>query len=183
MEQASGLNYPDLMRRELLKPLNMGSTQLDVRGSQITNLAKPYILYNKRIFRAIDSNKSYRYAGGGYLSTPTDMVKLGNALIFNKFITEKTREKLWTPEQNTFMKKSAHDNYALGFKVVESELGSNVCHGGSTNGSFAYYLINPQHEIVIAFTSNARPISNVMNRFGEMIKITRIFTEISGTES
>ncbi|MGK0224076.1 MAG: hypothetical protein ACI9ON_003325 [Limisphaerales bacterium] len=45
-------------------------------------LAKPYLAYEDNIMRAPYVNNSYKWSGGGFVSTPKDLVKLGLVAAF-----------------------------------------------------------------------------------------------------
>lgn len=177
MENAARSSFETLMKESLFNPLSMKSTHFDVENRDLPNRAKEYILAKKKLFRTPSSNVSYKYAGGGMLSTPTDLVSIGNALLFDQYLKPETKEILWQPVHFKTGKNS--EDYALGFnvgKVGKGPLGISVRHGGSTNGSFCYFAIFPENELVVAFMSNAKAMSNTLNRAREMERIGGYFS-------
>lgn len=50
-------------------------------------------------------DNSYKWAGGGFLSTAEDLVKFGNAMLYsfqypNGFLNREAAQMLWTPVEN-----------------------------------------------------------------------------------
>lgn len=83
LEQASnGTPFPKLLV-ELFRKLDMTETYLDVNEAIVPNRAKSYMRdpSTKRLLNAPYVDVSYKYAGGGILSTVLDLCKLGNNLL------------------------------------------------------------------------------------------------------
>ena len=51
---------------------------------------------NFRRWQTVDL--SHRLAGGGFISTPSDLVKLGSAWLDDNFISPQTRAQFWQPQ-------------------------------------------------------------------------------------
>ena len=130
------------------------------------------------MLRAPQVNLSYKYAAGGYLSTPGDLVEFGNALLTHSFISESSRRQLWTPlaldngEMN-------YENYAMGFRIGEDELGTCAHHGGKSVGGYAHFVISPEKELVVALMTNAPPAGFVFDRQQEAKKLAKLFLQNS----
>jgi serine beta-lactamase-like protein LACTB len=174
MEQAYGKPFEQLMTEEVFTELGMTSTAFDKSGQTLPEEAAPYLLIEGKLLRAPKVNLSYKYAAGGYLSTPTDLVKFGNALLNNTLLKEQSKNALWTPQalDNGDMN---YENYALGFRVGNDELGEHVHHGGKSVGGYAYFVIYPEHEVVIALMTNATPAGFVIDRAHEARALAKLF--------
>ncbi|MFT4091175.1 MAG: serine hydrolase domain-containing protein [Asticcacaulis sp.] len=155
MEGATGRPFEIIMYEEVLKPSGMTRTQ-PYRSDALTKPAKPYMLISGALIEAPEDNVSYKYAGGGYVSTPSDVVRFGNKLLSSDFLTPEGRQSLWTPVPLNDGRVPP-ENYALGFIIGEGALGPYAQHGGTANGTFSYLLIYPERGIVVALASNYMP--------------------------
>lgn len=175
MESAYAIPFENILSKEIISPLHLNNTYLNkAHQAKNKNITAPYWSVDSTLFEAPEENVSHKYAGAGYISTPTDLVKFGSALLTNEFITAESRELLWTP---ILLKNGAMnpESYALGFRAGEDELGKFVYHGGTTNGGYAFILIYPDSGIVVALASNFTSISPSFDRMQEAKKMARIF--------
>lgn len=176
IESASSLRFEDLMLKEVFAPLKMDSTHVEKHGeSENKKIAEPYIYVGEVLIEAPDVNLSDRYAGGGFLSTPSDLVSFGNALLGNEFLTTDTKNLLWTPVPlaNGVMNPQS---YALGFRVGEDQHGAYVHHGGTSNGGYSFLLIYPVSGVVVAFTSNISLMDPAFDRLDAAKQLVKIFS-------
>lgn len=149
------------MRNQVFTPLGMDATGAEYELSQSNSLATFY--WNKdgkypafRVWQPVDL--SHRLAGGGFISTPSDMVKLGSAWLDNNFITPATRQQFWQPQQLTDGTINPQ-NYALGWRWAnyEDENGriNNANHGGVSRGSQSWLMVIPEHNMAVAVMINS----------------------------
>ncbi|MDZ4260816.1 MAG: serine hydrolase domain-containing protein, partial [Pseudomonadota bacterium] len=97
MEFAYSLPFEQIVVREVLSPAGMDAThQEKANAAEAQHLAAPYLLMGDRLIDAPDDNLSNKYAGGGYVSTPIDLVKFGNTLLGNDFLSAPAKDVLWT---------------------------------------------------------------------------------------
>jgi CubicO group peptidase (beta-lactamase class C family) len=163
MENAANTPYLEIMNKQVFEPLKMNATMAEFQGENSSNLAKFY-WNNKgktnqvRQWRAVDL--SHRLAGGGFISTSSDLVKMGNAFLDDEFISAKTRKVFWTPQ--TLPDGSETPNgYALGWRVltkkIDDEIGEITFanHGGVSRGAQSWLMVIPEHNISIAVNINS----------------------------
>lgn len=175
MESAYAIPFENILLKEILSPLGLTNTHLNkAREKNEQDMTLPYWLISDALFEAPEENVSNKYAGAGYVSTPTDLVKFGSALLTSKFITPASKELLWSPVllKNGTMNP---EYYALGFRVGQDELGRFVHHGGTSNGGYAFILIYPQTGIVVALASNITSTKPSFDRLQEAKNLARIF--------
>lgn len=178
MESATSLSLVEIMTREVFDPIGMRLTSFDnLQSPSNDNSAKPYLLISDFLLEAPTADLSDRYAGGGYISTPTDLVKFGNALMGNVFLTEQSKAALWTPVPLAQGAMNP-EYYALGFRVGQDDLGRFVHHGGVSIGGYSYLVIYPDLGIVVAFVSNYTPMESSFNRGEEARKLVNIFNSL-----
>lgn len=161
LESVANKPFLQAMRDEIFVPLHMESTGAEYELPAQNLLANFY--WNKdgqypgfRIWQKVDL--SHRLAGGGFISTPSNMVKLGSAWLNDNFIKPETRKIFWRPQ--TLVDGSIpKENYALGWrwKDYEDELGQvhNANHGGVSRGSQSWLMVIPEKQMVVSVMINS----------------------------
>lgn len=149
IEVNSGKSYSDYMMKEVLEPLAMASTVLEDAGYDESGKALFYSKGGKR--EAAEVNLSNKWAGGGFLSTPTDLVRfLNNA---RNVVSFSTLFELITPQP---LADGSSTGYGIGFRIsrVEATDEMIVHHGGSILGARAFLLALPDQQLVVAICTN-----------------------------
>jgi serine beta-lactamase-like protein LACTB len=163
MEHAVQTPYLDIMQKRIFTPLNMSSTAAEFNIEDSENLARFY--WNNegesdqvRQWRTVDL--SHRLAGGGFVSTSSDLVKMGIATLDSGFISAKTRNAFWTPQ--TLPDGSETPNgYSLGWRYltikVDDEFGTLTVanHGGVSRGAQSWLMVIPQYNLSVAVNINS----------------------------
>ncbi|XP_062819195.1 serine beta-lactamase-like protein LACTB, mitochondrial [Anolis carolinensis] len=83
VERASGQRFTDYML-QIFRDLDMSATGLDENEPLIYNRGR-YYTHNKkgRLVNAPFVDNSYKWAGGGFVSTVGDLLKFGNAMLYS----------------------------------------------------------------------------------------------------
>lgn len=150
IEGITQMNFTDFMRDSILIPLNLNNTLPDFNYAIIENRVRFYDEFGGTIINSYSVDNSNKWAGGGYLSTPLDLVHLYQGL--DKFLKESTIHKLWTPAT---LKNGGHTNYGIGWRIDRDNSNRTyVHHGGSSVGGRSFLLVYPDEEISIALVCN-----------------------------
>lgn len=180
LEAVAGDNFLNSLRKQVLTPLAMDATGAEYELPAQNSLAGFY--WNKdgkypafRRWQNVDL--SHRLAGGGLISTPSDLVKLGSAWLDDSFITPATRALFWQPQR--LADGSVNEqNYALGWRWANYEDAAgkvhNANHGGVSRGSQCWLMVIPEQRMAVAVMIN----SNVENfwDFGQIsMPLARLF--------
>lgn len=159
----------------LFKPLGMDSTMAEFELKDNSELATFY--WNDdghheqfREFRNVDL--SHRLAGGGYISTPIDLVKLGSAWLDADFISQKTRQEFWTPIRMPNGEVN-HQNYALGWRVKMHEGIYNANHGGVSRGAQCWLMVVPDSNLSVAVVINSNT-----DEFWDFGKVSMVLAQL-----
>ena len=111
-------------------------------------------------------DNSYKWAGGGLLSTVGDLVKFGNAMLYSYqsigdnstdlpgYLKPDTVRKIWTPVSGTKYQVSNRAQYAMGWGIIPAENAYGGCrqgnlyvtHSGRANGASSVLLMMPAVE-------------------------------------
>ena len=160
LEGAAGEDFPALLERWVFQPAGMTDTGVDTAAPMPGRVAF-YEAQDGRYTRSYPINSSYKIAGGGMVTTPTDLVRLGVALLGEDLLAAPAKQDMWTPRALADGTMNP-ENYALGWRVDQSVrlLGEDrpvpiVHHGGTQPGAAAFFVILPEHGIVVAAMSNS----------------------------
>jgi len=161
MSEAAEKPYRQIIKEEVLLPAAMHSTIVaPKRAGKSSDLATFYYIGEQghREWRPVDL--SHRLPGGGFASTPSDLVRMGAKYFDNEYITPETRAAFWTPQKLSSGEVN-EQNYALGWRWREYEfdgigLARNANHGGVSRGSQSWLIVFPDYEMAIAVNINSR---------------------------
>ncbi len=169
MEQASGTPFLEYMDEAIFEPLGVKNTIADDVTMAIADRAEFYKAGKDKPVK--DFDLSYKWAGGGYLSTAEDLVRIIDGM--DELLSASTVEELWTPVplQSGEMNPQS---YALGWRVYATKSGEEVIHhGGVSPGGRAFVATLPGRNITVAILANA----SVRYGLKEALSITGFFNE------
>jgi CubicO group peptidase (beta-lactamase class C family) len=111
------------------------------------------------------------------LSTPSDVVRFGAAMLDGRLIRAGTLDMLRTPLE---IESGESTGYGLGWFVRSAPLGPGANttifgHGGSSAGGFTSFMTLPEHGIVVAVTTN---VSMVRNLPSLSLRLAHIFAGV-----
>ena len=136
------------MRKRVFQPLGMKDTCADFTDRIIPNRVR---FYSKSILRRTQNapyvDNSYKWAGGGFLSTPSDLCRFASAHLGTKFLKSKTIKMLWTSQKTNDGKRTG---YGIGWSVSRSRVG----HGGGSVGGRSQLVVYPKQRVILAITAN-----------------------------
>lgn len=160
MEAASGLSFEALLQREVFAPAGMTATAVD-RSGEMSGRVAFYQAEHGRYTPAYPIDSSYKIAGGGLVATPSDLARLGLALLGDDLVSERGKQALWTPLALADGRMNP-ENYGVGWRIDTSTrlLGESrptrvLHHGGTQPGAAAFFMLVPEHGIAVAVMSNS----------------------------
>jgi CubicO group peptidase (beta-lactamase class C family) len=187
--------YLDFMQREVFRPLGMESTVPDNPGRTEPGVAHFYVPSfmldpSRGLQDSPAEDLSCILPAGGFLSTPSDLVRLGSAMMGGALLEPATVAELLTPVQVTSGESAGQ---ALGWAVQQVPMGAEgaptrvVSHGrgepvhrtllgattigGHVPGGTASLVTIPEHHIAIAVTTNvsgAESVSKLSDRLADL---------------
>lgn len=142
IEGASGDNYVDYVRKNVLMPAGMSHTVADDRFAIVPFRTR---FYSKDSSGAITNaeflDSSYKIPGGGWLSSADDMAQFEVAMLDDRIVDHATRELMWTPLKPSDGKE---DSYALGWSKKKEFNVFVVGHSGAQQGTSTSFKIVPE---------------------------------------
>ncbi len=162
VEGASQRPFLAFMESEVFKPLRMRHTGPDHLSEIVPNRTRFYILKDGRIQNAPEVDNSYKWAGGGFLSTTEDLVRFGNAHLNATGLRPATIQLFWKSQSTTAGEKT---NYGIGWASGRDETTQLdwVGHNGGSVGGTTQLRIFPSLNLVIAVCANRTGVP-----FGEL---------------
>ena len=162
VEAAAGEPFLDFMQREVFDPSDMPDTALDdvLRpAARRTSFYWPFAARNTRngVEDAADGDNSCLQGAGGLLSTPSDVVRFGLAILSGRLLRSETLDMLRTPLE---LESGESTGYGLGWFVRSAPLGTRANttaifgHSGTSVGGFTSLMTLPEHGIVVGVTTN-----------------------------
>jgi CubicO group peptidase (beta-lactamase class C family) len=155
IEGAGKEPYLSQMQRTVFDRAEMRHTVADYVDSIIPNRARWYTrgANGGGIVNAGFTDNSYKWAGGGFLSTTDDLAEFGDALAHGRLLRPETVKLLWT-EQKTRDGKGVR--YGIGWQVDTDSAGRRrMMHGGGSVGGTAWLMIYPDQDLVLALLVNS----------------------------
>jgi CubicO group peptidase (beta-lactamase class C family) len=168
VEGASGHNFLSFMQSEVFDPLGMTSTCADKTDSIILDRTSFYALKEDSVFiNAPYVDNSYKWAGGGFISTTRDLIKFGQAHLKPGFLTAETLEKLTSSQE---LSNGKPTGYGMGWFIREINDKRIIFHGGGSIGGISDFVLYPEDEMVIVMLSNSSHTryGNVMEKIAEL---------------
>jgi CubicO group peptidase (beta-lactamase class C family) len=166
LEKAAGLPFVQMSNEWLFEPANMTSTSIESNSIQHSKKATFYVFSDGGYYEGFPVNNSNKWAGGGFVSTPTDLVSFANKLLNHDLISANTLNDLFTPQKLKSGELNPQ-NYALGWRSswLEEGIGGAerikyVHHAGTAEGSSSLFVLFPEHKLVVSVLINA----NMQNR-------------------
>jgi CubicO group peptidase (beta-lactamase class C family) len=155
IEGAGGQPYLATMQRAVFDPAEMRHTVADYVDSIVPNRARWYSrgANGGGIVNAGFADNSYKWAGGGFLSTTEDLAEFGDALLRGRLLRPETVKLLWTSQRTT---AGTETRYGIGWSVETDSAGRRrISHGGGSVGGTAFLVIYPDQELVLALLVNS----------------------------
>lgn len=160
IESAAGMPFNAFVEKAVFRPLAMADSAADLAGAADPRTVALHEVEDGRWKYADPVDNSIRYPAGGMLSTPSDMVRLGQAFLADGLVGAGTRAQVLTP-QTLADGSGSPQGYALGIRVsAEKSLfdGALVTrlwsHHGTAVGSTSYFAIYPDLGLVVSVMMN-----------------------------
>lgn len=190
VDSITGKPFLDFLADSILTPYGLKNTVGDHSPADTLPTARFYETKAGR-FRPWKSlnlgkevNLSYQWASEGLLSTPEDLVRLGNAILTDKIFSRSTKAAFFQL-QRLEDKHINEQHYALGWRSSRTSAARTqlseaplwiVHNGGNSQGSQAYWVLFPELDLVVAAMSNTRSDNFDRDFAREILQLAGYFT-------
>jgi CubicO group peptidase (beta-lactamase class C family) len=152
IENIANEPFLQYMEKKVFMELKMNNTEADYANKENLNRTKFYQLAKGEITEAPYVDNSYKWAGGGFLSTAEDLNKFGNDILYSVHLKEQTLSDFLTPQ---YLSDGKSTNYGIGFRVNEDKKGRRwFGHSGGSVGGTTMWMVFPEEELVITTITN-----------------------------
>jgi CubicO group peptidase (beta-lactamase class C family) len=166
IESASGMDFPTFMASKVFQPLGMLHTAPDQIDSVMIDRAKKYDRDETtfRIFPAPRVDNSYKWAGGGFLSSAEDLVRFGSAHLAPGHLQSASLDLLFAPQPIAGGKRAgvgrAERGYGVGWVIGRDVRGRRIVgNDGGAIGGTAELFVDRDTKVVIAYCANVNTVA------------------------
>lgn len=182
IEGVSGRDFLSFMQERIFTPQGMSRTGPDRRPAALPGLVTCYLTGFLGVpTPASPLNVSNKWAAGGFVSTPSEMVRLGNALLQGQVVRPETFALLTTPQKL----KDGGDSgagYGMGWRSGRATLPVSgreiqaVHHGGTAHGAMSFFVLFPEVGLALSIHTNLlfNPFTDLS---GEAFHIADLFLQ------
>lgn len=154
IEGASGETFLVYMGAHVIRPLRLTHTAPDRVDSLIPDRTTFYdrdtVHGGFQVAPPVDN--SYKWAGGGFLSSAEDLVQFGSALLQPGFLPQASLDLLFTSQKT---RDGQPTGYGVGWFVTTDSLGHHrAFHGGGSVGGTTAFGMDRDAHVAFALTSN-----------------------------
>jgi CubicO group peptidase (beta-lactamase class C family) len=171
MQEASGIPFEEYVHQTVLEPLGMSNTftpapivkssgtevgsennkEFSAPTEQTEEISSFYTKNRSGFRKAVPVNNFYKLAGGGYLSTSSDIAKLGQAYLEKRMLKDSVIDQFLTSE----IINGERTYYGLGWQVSEDMQGRPYYgHVGNGIGAYSNFFVYPNEKMVFAILIN-----------------------------
>lgn len=166
IEGASGVSYEHFVHEKVFHPLHMHVTVVDNAHVPAESKAHFYSLKSGKIVAAHPLDTSDRLPGGGWLSTPTEMVRFASGV--HELLGEEWTRRMWTDTA----KPGEKEHYGMGWFLLKVKGHEAAAHAGGQLGTSTYLLRVPELDLAIAVFTNrdGADMGTVARKMAEMVQ-------------
>ena len=159
VEGAAKQPFLDTMREAVFRPLGLRDTVADFVVPIIPGRTSYYVRDDAGgVVNAPWVDNSYKWAGGGFLSTTEDILAFANAHLDDEFLSEASRKLLFT-EQKT--RDGEGVGYGVGWFIRTREDGRRLLsHSGGSVGGTSLMVMEPESRVVVVGLINLTRANN-----------------------
>jgi len=171
MEGADGnRDFRQIIEQEVFAPLALKETVFDDQFTIIENRARPYTTEENTLINAPQTDHSYKWAGGGFIASPSDIVRFAVAHVASDFLASETTKSMFT---RATLNNGDEVGYGIGWKVgfgdyrereaykdnVEAlklmdDIPTAVMHSGGSMGGITMTILCREHNTAVTVVKN-----------------------------
>lgn len=153
IQSASGEPFLSYMQGHVFTPLGLVHTTPDQNTDIVEQRSRFYELAKDgHAENAPYVDNSYKWAGGGFLSTPEDLVRFGSLMLRPGVLDADALKTMFTAQKT---KNGQPIAYGIGWFIGKSQSGKPIYqHSGGSIGGTSQLILYPESHLVIAMTCN-----------------------------
>ncbi len=151
IEKTSGESFVPWMNKNVIEPMDLQQTVPDFYDSLIPSRAQPYERTSTGWINSPTVDNSYKWAGGGYLSTSEDLVRFGQAVLTHRVISEEALNEFIQPYRLSNGELTA---YGLGWSLRTEDGRKTFGHSGGSVGGTSRLILYPEEGLIVSVVTN-----------------------------
>ncbi len=177
IEQASGTTFEEYLKRHVFEPAGMLATQFDVPARVVQNRGHGYVRDRRgRLVHPAPEDPSYKYAGGGIISSVEDLVRFGIALNAGRLLAPETIAEMYRPQIDRSIMQHVpggdprplgHEQALAWFIRTDAAGRRYPSHTGTVKGTRSFLANYADYGVIVAIQTNTLPFDPVP--YGEAI--------------
>lgn len=153
LEGAGNEDFLTMMENYVFNALDLEDMQAEIMSKEIKNKV---VYYQKNLARnnvlAPQVDNSYKWAGGGFISSAEDVVDFAIAHLEPGYLKENTLKELF---ESQYTSEGKATNYGLGWRSGEDKKGRQwIGHSGGSVGGTTMMLIYPEEKLIVVTLVN-----------------------------
>jgi serine beta-lactamase-like protein LACTB len=163
-------DFKQIIQQEVFNPLVMQNSIFDDQADIIALRQRPYVVRDGKLLNAPQSDHSYKYAGGGFIATPSDISRFAVAHTHQTYLQKASldamfsRAKLdngkalafgigWMIDFDNHKDRSYYkDNVRA--QTLMASFDNAVMHSGGSNGGTTMLILCRDHQRSITVVKN-----------------------------
>ena len=157
IEGASGQEFLPYVEKNVFQAAGMSSTVPEFADSIVPWRAHNYVRGpdGGPVLNAQYVDNSYKWAGGGFMSTTGDLLRFGEAMRTGTLLKPETVQLLWTSQKTADGKETG---YGMGWGSGKDAQGHRwVGHTGGSMGATSNLRVYPDDGLVVVLLVNSDP--------------------------
>jgi serine beta-lactamase-like protein LACTB, mitochondrial len=153
VEAAAGTSFDDYLRAHIFTPAGMTSTFLE-RPQEIVRYRARHYVRGPSPFTWLNApyvDLSVKWAGGGIISTASDLLRFDLALNAGRLLRQDTQDRMYVPAR---LNSGALTGYGLGWMVSHEGGRLKVAHSGGATGGTTHLLRDPKARVASVVLAN-----------------------------
>jgi serine beta-lactamase-like protein LACTB, mitochondrial len=153
IESASGQDFLSYMQANVFAPIGLVHTTPDLNSQIVEQRSRFYELpKNGAVENAPYVDNSYKWAGGGFLSTAEDLVRFGSALLQPGILNAQSLKTMFTSQKTSAGEETG---YGIGWSIGKTSSGKPFyAHSGGSVGGTSQLIVVPDSRVVVALVTN-----------------------------
>ena len=153
LEEIGQDDFLSMMTDYVFEPLGLENMQAEIMSEALDNKV---VFYQKNLARentvAPTVDNSYKWAGGGFISSAKDVVDFAVAHLEPGYLQAKTLGELFATQYTSDGKPT---NYGIGWRSGEDKKGRQwIGHSGGSVGGTTMMLVYPEQKLVVVTLVN-----------------------------
>ena len=154
METAAGMDFLAFMDTRIFTPFGMDDTHAEDVNQDWPARVRFYSRRgdDKQNLEAMPVDNSYKWAGGGFISTAEDLIRFGQQILTYDLLTRETMTESWT---SAILNDGSSVSYGIGWRTGEDKKGRKwVGHSGGSVGGTSMFLVFPEEQLIVVTLVN-----------------------------